>query len=94
MARDGYEWDATKATANLRKHGVDFADAVTALEDPLCLAMTDPDSNGEERSISIGKDGSGRILVTVFTDRGTGTGIRLISSRPATPRERRRYQDK
>jgi len=54
--------------------------------------MTDPDSNGEERSISIGMDGSGRILVTVFTDRGTG--IRLISSRPATPRERRRYQDK
>ena len=92
MATDGYEWDAAKATANLRKHGVDFADAATALEDPLCLTMMDPDSNGEERSISIGKDGSGRILVTVFTYRGTG--IRLISSRLATPRERRRYQDK
>ena len=92
MGADGYEWDAAKATANLRKHGVDFADAATALEDPLCLTMTDPDSNGEERSISVGMDGSGRILVTVFTDRGTG--IRLISSRPATPRERRRYQDK
>ena len=24
----GYEWDAQKARANLRKHGVEFADAV------------------------------------------------------------------
>ena len=92
MATDGYEWDAAKATANLRKQGVDFADAATALEDPLCLTMTDPDSNGEERSISIGKDASGRILATVFTDRGTA--IRLLSSRSATSSERRRYQDK
>jgi uncharacterized DUF497 family protein len=27
------EWDSKKATENLRKHGVDFADAVVALED-------------------------------------------------------------
>jgi len=92
MTTDGYEWDPVKAAANLRKHGVDFADAVTALEDPLCMTMTDPDTNGEERSISIGKDGMGRILVTVFTCRDDG--IRLISSRPATPGERRRYQEK
>jgi len=51
MATDGYEWDAPKAAANLRKHGVDFADAVSALEDPFCLTMTDPDSNGEQRLI-------------------------------------------
>jgi uncharacterized DUF497 family protein len=29
-----YEWDSRKAAANLRKHGVDFADAIVALEDP------------------------------------------------------------
>jgi uncharacterized protein len=28
-----YEWDNGKAAANLRKHGVDFADAIAALED-------------------------------------------------------------
>jgi uncharacterized DUF497 family protein len=27
------EWDAEKAAANLRKHGVDFADAETALRE-------------------------------------------------------------
>ena len=45
MADDGYEWDEAKAAANLRKHGVDFAEAVTALEDPFCMTLTDPDSN-------------------------------------------------
>jgi uncharacterized DUF497 family protein len=29
-----YEWDNGKAAENLRKHGVDFADAIAALEDP------------------------------------------------------------
>jgi hypothetical protein len=28
-----YEWDNGKAAANLHKHGVDFADAIAALED-------------------------------------------------------------
>lgn len=46
MATDGYEWDAAKADSNLRKHGVEFADAVAALEDPLALTVLDPDSNG------------------------------------------------
>lgn len=29
-----YEWDNGKAATNLRKHGVDFPDAIAALEDP------------------------------------------------------------
>ncbi|MBV8568270.1 MAG: BrnT family toxin [Methylobacteriaceae bacterium] len=28
-----YEWDNSKAAANLHKHGVDFADAIAGLED-------------------------------------------------------------
>jgi len=92
MAKDGYEWDAAKAAANLRRHRVDFADAVTALNDPFCLTVADPDSNGEQRLVSIGMSLTGQILVTVFTHRG-GT-IRLISSRPATAIERRRYQER
>jgi uncharacterized DUF497 family protein len=34
------EWDAEKAAANLRKHGFDFADAVTALMRSRCPTMT------------------------------------------------------
>jgi uncharacterized DUF497 family protein len=89
MARDGFQWDIAKAAANRRKHGVDFAEAAVALEDPLALTMTDPDSNGEERFVSVGSDGHGRLLVTVFSCRGDS--IRIISSRPATPSEKRSY---
>ena len=92
MATDGYEWDAREAAENLWKHGVDFADAVVALEDPLALTMLDPDSNGELRFVSMGRDPEGRLLVTVFTPRGQR--IRVISSRRATPSEIRTYGEK
>ncbi len=35
------EWYPGKATENLRKHGVDFADAVIALEDVNALTLED-----------------------------------------------------
>jgi uncharacterized protein len=44
-----YEWDVAKARANVRKHGIDFADAVTALEDELALTTRDALSIDEER---------------------------------------------
>jgi uncharacterized DUF497 family protein len=34
-----FEWDAAKARSNLAKHGIDFADAVTALEDASALTI-------------------------------------------------------
>ncbi len=30
-----YEWNSLKATGNIQKHGVEFSDAVIALEDEL-----------------------------------------------------------
>ncbi len=86
-----YEWDPAKAKANLDHHGVDFADSVIALEDEFSLVRDDPDSEGEERFVSLGMDAYGRILVTVFTHRADR--IRLISSRKATRLERRRYEE-
>jgi len=86
-----YEWDPAKAAANLRKHKVDFADAVLALEDPLARTVHDPDASGEERYVSLGSDPTGRLLVTVFTRRKKR--IRIISSRLASPAERRHYEE-
>jgi len=43
------EWDPANATSNLRKHGVWFADAVSALEDMAATTIRDPDSVREER---------------------------------------------
>jgi uncharacterized protein len=86
-----FEWDQTKAATNLAKHGVHFADAVAVFEDDVALTMRDPYPEDEERWITIGMDALGRVLVVVYTWRGEG--IRLISSRPASPRERRQYEE-
>jgi uncharacterized protein len=84
-----YEWDKDKARTNLRKHNIDFADAIGALEDDDALTLDDNDAD-EERFITIGKDALERILVVVYTWRGER--IRIISARKATPRERKEYE--
>ena len=84
------EWDPAKATANLAKHGVRFADAVTALEDARAISVRD-EGQDEERWISIGMDSLGHILVAVYTWRDER--LRLISARPATRREARQYEE-
>jgi uncharacterized DUF497 family protein len=86
-----FEWDPGKAAKNLAKHGVHFADSVAVFEDDLALTIRDPHLGDEERWITIGMDMLGRILAVVYTWRGEG--IRLISVRPATPRERRQYEE-
>jgi len=86
-----YEWDPEKAGTNLQKHGIDFADAVTALDDPAALTVTDPDPE-EERLVTIGTDALGRVLVVAYTWRDSR--IRLISARRATRGERRQYEER
>lgn len=83
------EWDEAKARANLKKHEVDFADAVGVFDDEFALLRDDPDVEGEERFIAQGMDLLGRIVVVVYTYRGER--IRLISARKATKRERGQY---
>ena len=78
----GSEWDESKADANLHKHGIDFADAVTALEDEMALTMRDESSDEEERWITLGIDALGRLAVVVYTWREDN--IRLISAHAAT----------
>ena len=86
------EWDPAKAASNLRKHSVDFREAVTALEDPLSTTFPDFEhSLGERRFVTIGVSGSGRVLVVAHGDRRAAA--RLISTRRATPRERRFYEE-
>ncbi|MBK6726188.1 MAG: BrnT family toxin [Xanthomonadales bacterium] len=87
-----FEWDEAKRQANLRKHGVDFADAVGVLYDDHAITRPDPDSTGEARSITIGLGSSLRILLVVWTER-RGEIYRLISARRASPGEIRQYQE-
>jgi len=82
-------WDPNKARANFAKHGVAFADAESALTDPLGLTRDDPDSYGERRFVTVGADALGRIVTLVYTYRGDA--VRLISARPATRKEKDAY---
>lgn len=84
------EWDAAKATANRRKHGVSFDEAVTALLDAQALAREDGLAEGEARWILLGMSDRPRLLTVVYTLR-EDERIRLISARKATRREAKFY---
>ena len=85
------DFDPEKAESNRRKHGVGFEEAATAFADPLSLSIPDPEHSDEEnRWILLGLSRRGRLIVVVHTDHGDR--IRVISARPATRAERRRYE--
>jgi len=75
------EWDRSKAKQNEKKHGVVFADTFGVFEDPNALTL-DQQVGDEERFVTIGLDGFGRLLVVAYAWRGEN--IRLISARKAT----------
>jgi uncharacterized protein len=85
-----YSWDPKKASANLGKHGIDFADAVSIFSDDYAVTIEDS-YPGERRFITMGRDLLGRISVVVYTWRGET--IRIISARKATMIERRKYEE-
>ena len=87
-----FTWDPRKDAANRRKHAVDFREGATVLRDPLSTTYPDPvHSRGEQRYVTIGRSELGRTLVVAHTDRADT--VRIISARPATPRERRFYEE-
>ena len=70
------EWDPNKAIQNLRKHGIDFADAVIALEDENALTVEDK-SHDEQRFKTLGLSPELKVLLVVYAFR-TGEIIRII----------------
>ncbi len=85
----GIEYDPAKAAANLRKHGVSFADAEQALRDPQAATLEDPDATGEARYVTLGMDTAGRVLVVIWTPRGDKA--RVLSARKASRNEAKTY---
>jgi uncharacterized protein len=87
-----FEWDEEKAKANLKKHRIDFDEATTVFTDPFSITINDPDHSGDEqRYIDIGSSAAGRMLLVVYTERGSK--IRIISCRKATSTERQLYEE-
>jgi len=82
------EWDETKRLANVRQHGIDFADAVIAFHGETLTIEDDRCDYGEQRFVTLGLL-MGRVIVIVHTERRDA--IRVISARKATKREEAIY---
>lgn len=83
-------WAPGKAASNIRKHGISFEEAASALLDPMALAYEDEASEGEARWLLIGLSKEARLLTVVYTLRNEEI-IRLISARKATRTETNYY---
>ena len=94
-----FEWDEAKNLSNQRKHGVSFEKASAVFLDPLYVSAQDRIEDGEPRWQAIGMVEDLLILTvahTVREEKAEGTWVdvfRIISARPATRKERRRYED-
>lgn len=71
-----FEWDASKAELNFRKHGVTFDEATTVFGDPFGLLLPDPDhSLSEMRFLLLGTSRLQRLLVVAFAERPPRTRL-------------------
>lgn len=83
-----FEWDAAKAKANVRKHGVAFEEAQSVFYDEFAIQFFDEEhSASEERFLLLGMSTGARLLLVCHCEREAGDIIRIISARKATPRE-------
>ncbi|MBN3927820.1 BrnT family toxin [Nostoc sp. NMS4] len=86
-----FEWDKSKAAANLQKHGVSFEEAKTVFSNSLAVIFDDEaHSLDEQREIIIGHSQQNLLLLISFTERSNA--IRIISARLATRKEREDYE--
>lgn len=83
-----FEWDSSKASANLRKHQVSFEEAKTVFFDDFAVQFFDDEhSSDEERFILLGMSSSAKLLVVCHCERADGDVIRIFSARKATRNE-------
>lgn len=89
-------WDPAKAAANCRKHGVSFEVAQTVFDDRLHLSVLDDRERGEERWVTVGQAVNENMLVVVHiysVMEGGRENVRIISTRKATRREVKQYEE-
>lgn len=79
-----YIWDETKRQANLRKHGLDFADCTKVFAGPMLIFEDPRQDYGEQRMIGMGLL---ETLVVLIVHVETDDTIRIISMRKAEHHE-------
>lgn len=89
-----FEWDATKASENKKKHGISFDEAKTVFFDENAKVIHDPEhSENEERFIILGLSSVTRMLVVCHCYRKSDSVIRIISARKAIKKESTQYNN-
>lgn len=92
-----FDWDKSKAAANLARHGISFELASTVFGDPSIFTVADAaHSETEERWFSIGLASTGAVLAVAYLWTEVSAGlikVRLISARHATKTEIRYYTE-
>ena len=87
-----FEWDPTKAAANLRKHKVSFEAAQSVFFDELAVQFFDEEhADAEDRFLMLGMSSDGRLLLVCHCERARSDVIRIISARRATASEAKFY---
>jgi len=79
-----FEWDATKAAANQKKHSVSFEEAKSVFYDEFAVQFYD---EGHSGFLMLGFSCESRMLLVCHCERESGNTIRIISARKATKRE-------
>ncbi|TFW28711.1 BrnT family toxin [Duganella callida] len=82
-----YTWDEAKRKTNLRKHGLDFADAPEVLEDSRSYSTEDTRYHYSERRFLTVGFSQGKEVAVIYAEQQNG--IRIISFRKASRIERR-----
>ncbi|MEJ2748935.1 MAG: BrnT family toxin [Anaerolineae bacterium] len=84
-----FEWDESKRQANIRKHGIDFLDAIQIFDGYTFSYEDNRFDYGEQRFITLGIL-IANVIVVIHTFIENDT-IRIISARKATKYEQKRF---
>jgi len=83
-----FEWDDANLE-HIALHGIEPEEVEEAFGDPRRSGADAYNVPGERRDAILGRTDDGRLLYVVFTRRAGG--IRTVTARDATARERRQY---
>ena len=88
-----FEWDASKAASNQKKHGVTFEEAKSVFYDDFAVQFYDDENSEiEDRFLILGHSNQARVLLICHCELESGNLIRIISARKATAKERKLYK--
>ena len=91
-----FEWDSTKESTNIKKHGISFEEASSVFYDDFAVQFYDESHSEleEDRFLMLGVSNKAKMLMVCYCERQSGNRLRIISARKATKNEQKFYRGK